>query len=102
MMVTYTIAVRVCMCVYMYVCTCSNVLAGCRGLLVFQNLVLDGAGGLAGVGDPEPELLGDDCICTSASTKLEGDDVWVLLLGSDFEDVVKGTLVLDTPPSCSV
>lgn len=71
-------------------------------VLMFQDLVLDGTSGLDGVGNPEPQLLGDDCLRTCASTKLEGDNVWVLFLGSDLEDVPKGVAVLDTPPTCSV
>ena len=71
-------------------------------VLVFHDLGLDGTCGLADVGDPEPQLLGDLCILSCPRAKLEGDDVRVLLLCCDLEDVFKGVLVLDTPPSCPV
>ena len=71
-------------------------------VLVFHDLGLDGTCGLAGIGDPEPQLLGDLCILSCPRAKLEGDDVRVLLLCCDLEDVFKGVFVLDTPPSCPV
>ena len=72
------------------------------GLLVLENLLLDGRRGLASVGDPEPQLLRDHGLLSHARAKLEGDDVRVLLLGSDLEDVAEGVLVFDSAPPSTV
>ena len=63
-------------------------------VLVFHDLGFDGTCGLAGVGDPEPQLL-DLCILSCPCAKFEGDDVRVDL-------GYKGVFVLNTLPSFPV
>ena len=63
---------------------------------------LDGRSTFSRVGDAEPELVGDHSFLPHPTPKLEGDDVWMLLLGCNLEDGVQMVPVFDSGPACPV